>query len=100
MVLGIVVDVCNVVNPGTNRTSTGVVGDYNFGGGVIKQKVLNICSIKVAPPVKTLPAPVPHVLPPPPPVVPPPTQIVPPPTPAAPPSPPVVVPAPALVNPP
>jgi hypothetical protein len=80
MLLGTVVEVTNVVNPTSHRTSTFVTADYDLGGGTMKQTKLNIRSVKAAPPP---PVPLPPAEPPPAavavvpaPVVPPPPAVV------------------------
>ncbi|KAG7357903.1 hypothetical protein IV203_014516 [Nitzschia inconspicua] len=45
MVFGTVLSVDTAVNPTTNRSSTTVVAEYDFGGGVTKKKFLNIRSV-------------------------------------------------------
>ncbi|KAG7365212.1 hypothetical protein IV203_038415 [Nitzschia inconspicua] len=45
MVFGTVLSVDTTVNPTTNRSTTTVVAEYDFGGGVTKRKSLNIRSV-------------------------------------------------------
>jgi hypothetical protein len=59
MLLGTVVEVTNVVNPESGRTSTFITADYDLGGGTIKQTKLNIRSVKKAAPPPPVPAPPP-----------------------------------------
>ncbi|KAG7351598.1 transposase IS4 [Nitzschia inconspicua] len=50
MVFGTVLSVDTAVNPTTNRSTTTVVAEYDFGGGVTKRKSLNIRSVHVVAP--------------------------------------------------
>ncbi|KAG7352289.1 hypothetical protein IV203_003587 [Nitzschia inconspicua] len=52
MVFGTVLSVDTAVNPTTNRSTTTVVAEYDFGGGVTKRKSLNIRSVHAVAPDK------------------------------------------------
>ena len=62
VLMGIVVEVSNVVNPTSHRTSTFITADFDLGGGTIKRARLNIRSVK-ADPLLPVPPPLPPVAP-------------------------------------